>query len=191
MERLFIELRKLHPVSQELENYLRAHVLKKLYRKKDMILKEGQICRYVYFIESGLVHHFSTKSGKRVTTWLLGEHHFCVSFESFFDSVPAEDNIQALENCIIWCITLDQLHEIFRLFPEFMRHVDLIKKKYRSIGEKIKVHLQGLGTKGKYLWFLDYHADISNRVPLEIIASYLGIAKNTLDRIRRDMAKPR
>ncbi len=188
MKQLFIELRKLHPASAQLEAHLNEHVIRKVYRKKDIILKEGQICRYVYFIESGLVRHFSTKSGERVTTWLLGEKHFCVSFESFKYGVPAEDNIEVLEDCTLLCITLEQLHEIFQLFPEFRIHVSEIENKYRIIGEKIKSHIHGLGPKEKYLWFLDYHADISNRVPLEIIASYLDISLNTLKGIRKKMS---
>lgn len=189
MEQVFIELRKLHAVSSQLELYLRNHILKRLCRKGEIFLKEGDICRGVYFIERGLIHHFSTKSGKNVSTWLLAENDFCVSFESFFNRIAAEDNIQALEDCILWYITFEQLQEISRLFPEFKLHVMLIEQKYRSISEKIKRELYGLGPEEKYLWFLSYHANIANRVPIEIIWSYLGISRNTFDTIRRKMAR--
>jgi CRP-like cAMP-binding protein len=176
-----------HSLPEELIDYLRSYLIEKTFKKNDLVLKEGQICKRIHFIKSGLIRHFSTRSGEEKTTWILREKHIFISVDSFFNQTPALDNIQALEDLVTLSITYDQLIEACLLFPEFATIRDQIKSFYYSLRENRTIDLHGLDTRKRYDWLLKTEPEFSIRVPVKILASYLDMSAKLLYDIRKEL----
>jgi CRP-like cAMP-binding protein len=188
MQQLIVLLNSIAPLSPALEAYLRSILQLKNFKKGATILKEGQTCEYIYFIESGLVRIYHWLEKGEVTTWLLKEGDVFISVRSFFRQQPSRDSIQALENCIIWGITYDQLQEICRLFPEFCWHRIFLTEEYYVRSEDKHGDRLMLSGAEKYALLTEHDPQMFTRVPLKYIYSYLGVSKPTFDRIRNKYA---
>ena len=102
MKKLFIRLNGVHPLPAKLLERLEKKVQKKVFNSGDFILRDGQICRYVYYIERGIVSHKSIGDKSEATTWILCENDIVTSVNSYFQQTPSDENIIAIENTIVW-----------------------------------------------------------------------------------------
>ena len=161
-----------------------------LVQKKDLILREGDICRYVWFINKGLTRIFYiNKEGEEVSTDFLREGQYVTDFRSFITQTPATINIDALEPCELLAMSFDDRNVILEKVAE---------------GEKLgRLAAEGVFLKvfprfeyfylekpeDRYKRFLQECPEIVQRVPLHYIASYLGVKAETLSRIRSKVMK--
>src|ERR1700744_166549 len=130
MKKLFARLNAVAPLSDGLIEFLHKHLQSKMIKKGEFLVKEGQVCRHIYFIEQGIVRQFVSTKSNDVTTWLLKENDICISIKSFFYQIPAIDSIQALEDTTVWYLSFEKLEEGCCLFPEFGTIRDRIKSHY-------------------------------------------------------------
>ena len=191
MEPLFVLLNAIARMSQELEAHLRSILQHAAYKKDEFILKKGRVNRNIYFIESGLVRVFYELGDREVTSWFLSEGGIFISVKSFFRQQPSKDNIVALEDCICWFITYEQLEETCRLFPEFYKHRTWITEEYYCLSEARHEDMQGKLAEERYAQFVEKHPDLLLRVPLNLLPSYLDVAPSTFNKIRSDYANGR
>lgn len=189
MEKLFTYLNTIAILSPELMDHLQSILVYKTFPKREVILRKGQICRHICFLESGLLHIFTRTDIKEVTTWILKEIALFVSVDSFFDQVPSLEFIQALEDCVTWGITFEQLEETRRLFPEFNKHYNVIKQFYYNFSTQRERTLKSLTPRQKYEYQMNEDSDLILRTPRKIMASYLGIDYYSLDEIRNQIRK--
>ena len=112
-------LNSINHLSKELIEYLNINLKVKHFKKNEIILREGNVCKNIFFIEQGLVRSFYTKEIKEVTSWFMKEGDIIISVESFFTQTPSYENIQAIENCITQYINFEQLQHIYCKFAEF------------------------------------------------------------------------
>jgi CRP-like cAMP-binding protein len=152
--------------------------------KGDYLLTEGQLCRHLYFVESGALRGYYNLDGKEVTHWFGFEKDFVTSFHSFITKEPAVENIQLIEGCVLWAISKDILTDLFNQYHEIERLVRVAYEKYYIRLEERFVNAQFKTASERYEQFLQHTPHIVERVPLGHIASYLGISQETLSRIR-------
>ena len=95
MEQLFLLFDTIRPLSPGIKNYIRSILVKKVIKKKEIILRKGEIAKYIYFIEKGVVRSFRYIRGKERTSWIMKEGDLFVSVSSFFSQKPASENIEA------------------------------------------------------------------------------------------------
>ena len=167
-----------------ISNFLREDV----HKEGSMMVRIGEVNRRIYFIESGMIRHFVSKPKKDITPWILTENNIAVIPDSFFDQVPAKENMQALEKTITRSITFQEFKEIIRRHPEFGEHEKVIYRYYRELHENIRRELGGLDDYEKYLWLLENQPQVAARATNPIICSYLDIMPNMLAAIRRRMS---
>src|SRR6516165_1837737 len=74
-----------HPISEEIKRYLKKHVYGCSFPKGKLILKAGQVCEHVYFIQKGAVRGFIKDGRKDVTTWITAENELVSSISGFTD----------------------------------------------------------------------------------------------------------
>ena len=93
-----------------------AHQLfhRKEYKKGGHLLTAGEICRYVIFIESGLVRYYITKDGEDQTNYFNKEGDFVCYYPSFLPQKPSGVSIQALEDCVVWQVSFDGLQQFYK-----------------------------------------------------------------------------
>jgi CRP-like cAMP-binding protein len=152
--------------------------------KNSYLLEEGQVCRHLYFLESGALRGYYNLDGKEITHWFGFEKDFVTSFHSFITQEPAVENIQLLEGCILWRISKETLTELFNRHHEIERLVRIAYEKYYIRLEERFVNAQFKTAGERYENLLQQTPHILERVPLGCVASYLGISQETLSRIR-------
>src|SRR4051812_11541998 len=102
MNEVFQFLESIHPLSPKAVEYLTKTLKYRKLLKKEYLLKAGHISRSSCFIKQGLLRAYYTRNEKEVSSWFMKEGDVSLSIESFYDQKPSYENIQALEDCIIY-----------------------------------------------------------------------------------------
>ncbi len=184
MQQLLTHITKYSALSEAAQNELQVHFRKITYAKNEYLLKEGQVCRHLYFLETGALRGFYNLDGKEITHWFGFENDFVTSFHSFITGEPAVENIQLLEGCILWSISKDALTALFNEYHEIERLMRIAYEKYYIRLEERFVNAQFKTAGERYANLLRQTPPIIERVSLGYIASYLGISPETLSRVR-------
>ncbi len=152
--------------------------------KHDILLREGQVCKHLYFLESGLLRYFILKDGMEINKFFTIAPYCFTSQASFNSGLPAKENIAALEDSVIWMTSYQQSQLLLELnsWNQFTRK---ITQEVQFFTEEILESLQSETAEHRYLQLLKTQADLINRVPLKHLASFLGIAPQSLSRIRK------
>jgi CRP-like cAMP-binding protein len=149
-----------------------------------LLLREQTVSDYIYFVEKGAVRIFYHKHGKEVTEWIALDEQFFLSINSFFQRQPSRLIIQTLEPSLVWGIH----HNTFmQLADEYHSIEKLLRKMVTSsliLSQQRMESIQFETAQERYAGLLEHSPDIINRVPGIYIASFLGITKETLSRIR-------
>ena len=174
-----------HPVSEEVKGYLREHIHACNFPKGKLILKAGQVCEHIYFIQKGAVRGFIKDGRKDVTTWITAENELVSSISGFADQEPALENMQTIEACEMLVMSFNDLQNLYEQFPEFnIVSRKLLQHYYRDAeGRAFIARLSN--AESKYKYFISNNPHLVNRIPLKYVASFLGITLETLSRVRR------
>ena len=154
------------------------------FAKGEMILKEGEICRNIYYIEHGLVRQFYFKNDKEVTEHLGVDHTIFMCIESLFKEEPTHLQVQAIEPTLLYALPKARLEEV-------ALHNVNIQILYRKILEESliisQVHADLLrfeSAQSRYKRMCKMSPQVVLRAPLVYIASYLQMTPETLSRVR-------
>jgi CRP-like cAMP-binding protein len=184
MQSLLNHLEKYSNLSAEAMDAISNCFEKMVHPKNHFLVTEGKTCRHLYFLEQGALRGYYNLEGKEITHWFAFEEDFVTSFHSFITQEPSVENLQLLEGSIVWAITREKLHELFNRFHEVERTVRIAYENYYIRLEERFVNSQFKTASERYQQMLDRTPHIVERVPLGMIASYLGISQETLSRIR-------
>lgn len=185
MDELLQYLNSIHPLSDELKNHLKQIIQIQEVSKKEYLLELGRVCKGISFVAKGLVRCFYYKNGREVCSWFMKEGDLIVSVESFFSQVPSYENMQALEDCLLFSISYDQLQHIYLHYPEFNYIGRVLTEKYYILCDQRLYSLRMQKAAERYEYLIQNQPEIIQRVPAQYIASYLGITSETLSRIRK------
>ncbi|WP_338220203.1 Crp/Fnr family transcriptional regulator [Algoriphagus sp. oki45] len=160
---------------------------KRVMEKDEIILQEGKVCRHLYFLESGLLHFYINKEGNNITKFFTEAPYFFTSQASFNSQKPANENIQSIEKSIVWQISYRHTNDLYKLksWTDFARK---IIQEVQFFTEEILEELQTETAEFRYKKMLVNEPELLKRIPLKILASYLGIAPQSLSRIRKKLA---
>ncbi|MEX8549317.1 MAG: Crp/Fnr family transcriptional regulator [Mucilaginibacter sp.] len=172
------------PLSKELEECIVASLKEEEFCKRDLLLKEGQIARQIYFIQKGFCRAFYSKEDKEYTTWFMGEGDIMISVYSFFTQRPSVESIEVLQDATFLSMSWQQLQKIYHDFPEFNLFGRIITEQYYIKSEERAIALRTLSAKDRYENLLKTYPNILQKASLGQIASHLGMNLETLSRIR-------
>lgn len=184
MKELLRFLESIHPMSDELKQHLAVTLKEKQLAKKDYLLKGGHVSRNICFIAKGLLRCFYLKGDHEISSWFMKEGDVIVSVESFFQQKPSYESIQALEDCLLYYITYDELQSIYRKFSEFNFIGRVLLERYYTLSEQRLYSLRMQSAGDRYKWLLENHSGLVLRAPAKHIASYLSIEETTFSKIR-------
>lgn len=184
MQPFFETVNQISPLSAESQEKLAAVMQYHEFEKGHILVKPGSVCNYLYFIEQGLSRTFYHKDEKDITDWISAENTFAVSIISFITRKPDRRGIELLEPSVLYSLhynDLDKLcnehHDIERLMRQ------LISMGMVQLQQKLDdLHFET--AVNRYHTLLTTNPTFLQRVPLGMIASYLGITQETLSRIR-------
>jgi len=157
---------------------------KRVIDKDELILQEGKVCRHLYFIESGLLRFYINKDGNDITKFFTEAPYCFTSQVSFTGEKPATENIQAIEKSVIWQTTLKQANELLEL-KSWNTFVRKLIQEVQSYTEEILQEIQTETAEHRYEKMLQSNPILLQRLPLKYLASYFGIAPQSLSRIRK------
>ncbi|MGB8190464.1 MAG: Crp/Fnr family transcriptional regulator [Chitinophagaceae bacterium] len=184
MEKLLNHLSSIHPLSAGLQQYLLSNLKAKTLKRKDYVLKKGQISSHIYFVKQGLLRCFYLKNNTEVSSWFMREGDVIISVESFFQQKPSYESIQVLEDCELFYITYEELQHIYRTYPEFNFVGRILTETYYTLSEQRLYSLRMQRSQERYQYLLTHQPELILRVPAKYLASYLGITEVTLSKIK-------
>jgi len=180
--------RFVHFTEDEKQIFEQAFTVKHI-PKKFTLISEGQICRELYFINSGLLRLYYNKEGEEITGYIFRENLFAGSYESFLKQEPGIQYLESLEDAELLVLSYENLERLYRVLPK----VNILTRK---IAEQRFINAQKIlssflldSPEQRYRKFTEEHADLLLRVPHHIIASYLGITPVSMSRIRNRVRK--
>ena len=172
------------PMSEGAIKAIASISTKRQVSKNEFLLEEGQVCDYLYFVNSGSVRGLTNRDGTIITYWFALEGAFATSFGSFISRTPSKEAISSIEECSLTCIHYYDLAKLYDQYHEVERIGRIIGQKYYVHLEDRIYNLQFLSAKARYEHLISSFPTLLQRVPLGYIASYLGISQETLSRIR-------
>ena len=184
MENLITYLNSIHPLSDGANTYLIKNLKLFEIEKKQFLLKDGHVCKNIYFVNKGLLRCFYIKNDKEVNSWFMKEGDVIISVESFFTQTVSYENIQALEDSVLYFISFEELQFMYKNFLEFNFVGRILTEKYYKLSEQRLYSLRMQRASEKYRFLMSHFPQIIQRVPCKYIASYLSITEETLSRIR-------
>jgi CRP-like cAMP-binding protein len=180
-------LNNIIPISKELEKELNF-ISKEISVAKNIILvNERERCRNLYFIQKGLMRGYYYDENKEITHWFAQEQEFATSFYSFITVEPSPETIETLEDCELIQISFGDLQTLYKKFPETERIGRIFIEKYYIKLEERFLRQRIRSAKDRYRDLLEKNPSLLNRAALGQIATYLGIAQETLSRVRAEM----
>jgi CRP-like cAMP-binding protein len=163
-----------------------SFVYKKL-QKGDLFVQEGKTSKYLGFIEKGFLQYFIVLDGEEKTTYSLGENSFVASLISFLKQVPARENIRAIVNTDIWVIEKDVFIKLQNEIPAFKDfYVGMLEWQICCIDES-RLDAIVLSPQERYLKMIDKEPILIQQIPLQYLASILGVTPRHLSRIRNNI----
>lgn len=176
-------LNSIIPVSEELKIRLHSILKTAEFKKKNVLLKEGQVSNHMYFIESGLVRIYYIKEDKEICSGLLAEGGLAISVKSFFKREKSDEFIEAIEDTKVKFITYEELEQLYRDFPEFNIVGRKLITEYYVMSEERNFLLRKQTAQEKFQFFKSRFGHLAQRVARKDIASFIGINLETLSRL--------
>ncbi|QAA82648.1 Crp/Fnr family transcriptional regulator [Aequorivita sp. H23M31] len=163
-----------------------SHFEKENISKNTRLIEQGEICKKLYFVETGMGRSYYLKEdGKEVTQWFFGVGKFMTSVDSFFQQTPSLYYLETLEDSILYSISKEEMDLLFAKYQKMEQLGRLVSiEMLTKVVNKLNA-IQFQTARERYDYMLAEFPDISYRVPLGHIASYLGMTQETLSRIRR------
>lgn len=158
-------------------------------KEGEILLQEGKTAKEMFFICKGILKIVSTsEKGNEVIHFFLSENKFCTILKSFTENVVSTDRIQAACDSELIILEKDKLHSLYSTLPYFKGLLDNITK--QALLNKITLRNSYIGEDAttRYQKFIVQQSDIALRVSQTDIASYLGITKQSLSRIRKNIS---
>ncbi|NMM50682.1 Crp/Fnr family transcriptional regulator [Marinigracilibium pacificum] len=153
--------------------------------KGTTLVKDGQLSDKIYYLIDGCARAFYIKDGRDISDWFAFENEFICSINSFFQNIPSPHYIELLENSTLLEISRDDIDKLSNKYPDFdgLTKV-IITKTMLQLQERIS-SIQFQSAEQRYNNMLTIRPNITQRIPLTHIASYIGITLETLSRIRK------
>ena len=154
--------------------------------KNTVLLAEGTVCRHLYFLESGLLRFYILKDGTEITKYFTDVPYVFTSQKSFTSQQPAKESIETLEDSVLWRVTYEDAFRLLAMdaWNTFIRK---LIQEVQSFTEEILEAVQTETAENRYRLLLATQPALIQRVSLKHVASYFGIAPQSLSRIRKNI----
>lgn len=157
-------------------------------KKGDFFLKTSKYSERLGFVQTGIMREFVVINDKEVTKWISTKGYFVVDLSSFIFHQSARWNIQALTDCELYVLDKKDYQKIGQVVPTWMELEKLfIAKCFIVLEDRVLQHLS-MTAEERYYQLFNFNKELFNLVPLQYLASMLGMTPETLSRIRKNAA---
>lgn len=189
-QQLHQSITQLHPQLTPQEwTYLSSITTQKEYSKKDYIIQYGSLQQHLYFVTQGLVRGFYiNEKGEEITIRFAQENGYVTHYTALLSQQPSQYYFQCLEPTKVLQLQFAGIQEGYHLHKGLERFGRLIAEQILKGQQKRIEGFQFLTAEARYLQFVEEYPQLFNRVSLSHLASYLGIQRPSLSRIRKKLA---
>jgi CRP-like cAMP-binding protein len=157
------------------------------FPKDSIIIKAGKVEKTVYFIKKGIVRAFVPQENQDLTFWFGKEGDVVLPMKSYVDNYQNYENIQLLEDCVLYQLKIDALRKLFETDINIANWGRKLAERELVKTEELFISRQFRTASQRYEELLTKQPEIIQRVQLGYIASYLGITQVSLSRIRSEI----
>ena len=181
-------LSRVYPMSEALIQEFYDNIISLNLNKNEVLVEEGCVCHYMYFIKKGALMGRATHNGKQIVTYISVENEFVSSISGLFGDNVSKEAIVAVEEVSLLAMHYDTLQRLF------LSHFDLnflfrvmVEQYYKDAQERTYIVRVG-NAKERYLYFIKNKPGYLERLPLECVASLLDVKPLTLIKIQKQHA---
>lgn len=193
IEPLLFYFNRLIPLSKEEQELVTQKFYLRLFRKRQYVLQEGDVCTQFYFVVRGCLRMY--KIDEKGATHILqfaAENYWLLDLGSFHGVKPSQLNIDALEDTVVLQISRDDLIALYIQAPKFDRIFRvLLENSFVRLQERLLQSISSTAEE-RYQTFLEIYPHLLNRLSQVQIASFIGITPEFLSKLRakRSRQKP-
>lgn len=188
-ELFFNKFKEKVPLTGEEEEHIKSYLTPKRVRKKQYLLQEGDVCKFIAFVEKGVLREYlSDDRGEHIVQFAL-EGWTISDLFSFLTGEPATYSIDALEDSEVIIIAKTAHEELLRTQSKYETYMRLLITNAYIALQKRLTSIISTPAEDQYTAFTHMYPDIVQRVPQRMIASYMGLTPETLSRVRKKITK--
>jgi CRP-like cAMP-binding protein len=172
---------------EEIDHAIRLFSSRKL-QKGDFFIQEGQRCIEVAFIENGLFRsYYTSSSGDEITYCFRFQNELLGAYSSFITGNGSLENLQALSPAELIVIQRKEIDLLAETYPNWMKFLKIIaEQNYLELESRV-FQLQRDSAQKRYTDLIANQPEFIQQIPLQYLASYLGITQRHLTRIRKQL----
>ena len=186
----FQSLREKVTLTDDDQEVIKSHLKPKKLRKKQYLLQEDEVCKFIAFVEKGALKSYTVddKGTERIIQFAL-EGWVISDLYSFLTGEPATYNIDALEDSELVLISKAAHEELLKTIPVYETWMRLqVTNAYIAMQQRL-TSIISLTLEERYANFTAAFPEIVQRVPQHMIASFMGLTPETLSRVRKKMTR--
>jgi CRP-like cAMP-binding protein len=186
---LIVYFDKMMPLDEAEKELVDSKFQSRLYRKRQFLLQEGDVCKTFNFVVSGCARMYNVDDAGTIHTLQFATENWWISdLGSFYSMKPSSLNIEAVEDTTVLQIKHDDLLDLYLKAPKFDRIFRvLVENSLVKMQERLLQNLSS-DARVRYEVFLKQYPTLANRIPNTYIASFLGITPEFLSKIRNERA---
>lgn len=184
-EQLKERIRRVYPLSDTDCEVFRDAFTVRTFRKNEVWTVPGEVSREIGFLAGGIFRMYYLRDGKEVNAHFFFEDEFVTAYRSFLSQSPSGCYISALENAELYVFSYEKLQQAYDGSHGWERFGRLISEAcYLDAADRSESFLFRNGEE-RYLDLLRNRPEVLRRIPLYHVASYLGLERETLSRLRK------
>jgi CRP-like cAMP-binding protein len=159
------------------------------FPKNTFLIQSGKICRKSGFMLQGVMRYFAANQhGDEPTCYFTFEGHYIVDPFNYNQQKPSTINLKSITDCTVALISFENDTILAKAFPKWK---DITNKMLLDVSMEFanQKTIIALSASERYKYFTDHYPQLALRVPLQYIASYLGIAQPSLSRLRKELTR--
>lgn len=186
LPKLIEHIKKYVELNDEQTQLVLANMKPITLKKKAYLLKEGQICSSLYFVEKGCLRYFfiNDKGTEQITQFAI-ENWWISDYMSFDTQSPSQFYIQAIENTEVYVFDYHNQENVFNLLPQLERYFRLVLLKAYSAAQMRIKYLFDFSKEESYQHFASKFPEFVQRIPQYMLASHLNLTPEYLSEIRK------
>ncbi|MCM1332603.1 MAG: Crp/Fnr family transcriptional regulator [Bacteroides sp.] len=182
-------INSISPLPQESLAKLERETHEIRVRKNKIIVSADRVCNDVFFVADGIVRAFSYAEGKDITFWIGTEGSVALSMQSYINDRAGYENIVTLEDCRFFHLKISALRSLYATDIHLANWGRRFAENELLRTESILIPQLFTTGKERYETLMKNQPELLNRIPLENLASYLGLTPVSLSRIRGHISK--
>jgi CRP-like cAMP-binding protein len=177
-------------LNEEEKNTLISYLHPKSVKRKEFLLREGEICKYSAFVTSGCLRGYTVdKNGIEHVLSFAPADWWMADLYSLFSQKPGILNIEALEDTETILLSRINQEKLFTEAPKFERFFRILTEKSLVATQQRVVDIMGLSAEERYSIFCKRYPTLIDHLPLKQIASYIGVTPEFFSRMRAGMLR--